>query len=128
MFNVELPTRNEIDKLKGTYHPPVMSQEIKCSVDYIDLVKDTVKGLFVAENIAMANSNFTSDEPVVIELTAKTGLDGSGCHRARHQRVNYELSMDENPHIDPKMYTNYLLCSMSPLALNLKSNDGNVLL
>ena len=53
----------------------------------------------------------------VLELVAKTGIDGSGCHKVRHQFVNSVLSFDENPHLDPTVYTNYLLCSMAPLFL-----------
>ena len=53
----------------------------------------------------------------VLELVAKTGIDGSGCHKVRHQFVNSVLSFDENPHLDPTVYTNYLLCFMAPLFL-----------
>ena len=44
-FDVNLPPRNLIDNNKHELHPKVISHEIKCSVPYIDLVKDTVSGV-----------------------------------------------------------------------------------
>ena len=43
-FGVELPTRNIIDQHKKALHPPILVQEIKSSVQYSDLVDNTVKG------------------------------------------------------------------------------------
>ena len=121
-FDVELPTRNEIDIHKVSYQPPILSQEIKCSVDYPSLVKDTTCGLLDVVGAANIGDNTT------LELVAKTGIDGSGSHKVRHQIVNTDLSLDENPHLDPSVYTNYLLCCISPLSLNAVSEDGRALL
>lgn len=109
-YDVELPTRNSIDSLKTEFQPKVISQEIKCSVSYPELLHDTVKGLVQSEKMEIKDGD-------VLELVAKTGIDGSGCHKVRHQFVNSVLSFDENPHLDPTVYTNYLLCSMAPLFL-----------
>lgn len=122
-FNVELPTRNTIDTNKSDYLPQVISHEIKCSVSYPELIQDTVLGLIQSENIEM---NFKDGDS--LELHAKTGIDGSGCHNVRHQCVNSELSLDENPHLDPSIYTNYLLCCMAPLSLSYLSDGEKVLL
>ena len=43
-FWVELPTRNIIDQHKKSMHPPILVQEIKNSVQYTDLICNTVKG------------------------------------------------------------------------------------
>ena len=123
-FDIELPTRNDIDTHKVRYQPQIVSQEIKCSVDYPSLVKDTTCGLLDVVGAA----NFGDLDHATLELVAKTGIDGSGCHKVRHQIVNTELSLDENPHLDPSVYTNYLLCCVSPLSLNVVSEDGRVLL
>ena len=64
------------------------------------------------------------DDVETLELVAKTGIDGSGCHKVRHQIINTELSIDENPHLDPTIYSNYLLCCMSPLSLLKCRPDG----
>lgn len=55
----------------------------------------------------------------VLALTSKTGLDGSGSHRARHQMVNIPKSLDENPHLDPEHYKNFLLTCFCPLTLSV---------
>ena len=120
-FDIELPTRNDIDTHKVRYQPPILSQEIKCSVDYPSLVKDTTCGLLDVVGAANVGDNAT------LELVAKTGIDGSGCHKVRHQIVNIELSLDENPHLDPSVYSNYLVC-VSPFSLNVVSEEGRVLL
>ena len=111
-FGVELPTRNEIDIEKKALHPTIISQEIKCSVEYADLMKDTVVSLAESEKcIGQISSGST------LVLNAKTGIDGSGSHCNRNQLVNYDLSMEENPHLDPSSANNYILCCVAPLSL-----------
>ena len=122
-FDVELPTRNMIDSKKQNLAPTMISHEIKCSVTYPDLIKDTVDGLISAENCQDSIPN-----DAVLELTAKTGIDGSGCHKVRHQVVNSDLSFDENPHLDPSISSNYILCCVAPLFLHMKTNSDKVLL
>ena len=118
-FDVNLPPRNLIDNNKHELHPKVISHEIKCSVPYIDLVKDTVSGILDAEK---CQDRVPPDAS--LQLDAKTGIDGSGSHIVRHQIVNLEKYLDENPHLDPNCYKNYLLCCMTPLALNCFDNSG----
>lgn len=122
-FGVELPTRNTIDNKKKNLGPPILSQEIKCSVTYPDLIQDTVEGL-----VSAMNCKDIIPDRAVLELTAKTGIDGSGCHKARHQVINTDLSLDENPHLDPSVYSNYLLCCVAPLFLHLKTDSERLLL
>ena len=56
----------------------------------------------------------------VLDLVSKTGLDGSGSHSIRHQMVDTAKSLDENPHLDPSTYKNYLLACFTPLTLSSK--------
>ena len=53
-----------------------------------------------------------------LTLTGKTGLDGSGNHRIRHNLINYTKSLEENPHLDPECEKNYLLMCFCPLQLS----------
>ena len=69
----------------------------------------------------------TGYEPAAGEtfkLHAKAGMDGSGAHRARHQRINSEKSLEENPHLDPEAYKNYLLTCFCPLSLKTMNSNG----
>ena len=43
-FNIELPTRNNIDLAKKKLHLKITTHEIKSFVQYKDLIEDTVKG------------------------------------------------------------------------------------
>ena len=43
-FNVQLPTRNNLDVEKSKLHPTITVEQIKSSVNYQELVEDTVKG------------------------------------------------------------------------------------
>ncbi|CAL4224806.1 unnamed protein product, partial [Meganyctiphanes norvegica] len=109
-FNVKLPKRNDIDIEKKNLHPTIISQEIKSFVHYPDLIDDTVQGILkvTAHNVK------TGD---ILELDAKTGIDGSGSHRARHQKVDSAKSLEENPHLNPEIHKNYLLTCFCPLSL-----------
>ena len=51
-------------------------------------------------------------------------MDGSGSHRARHQRVDRAKSLEENPHLDPESYKNYLLTCFCPLTLTVVKDNG----
>ena len=53
----------------------------------------------------------------ILELEAKTGIDGSGSHKIRHQLVDSSKSLEENPYLDPEVFKNYILACCSPLAL-----------
>lgn len=122
-YNLELPTRNDIDQEKISLCPKVISQEIKSFVTYPDLIQDTVSGIFeCTDSIVELDSN------TILHLEAKTGIDGSGSHRARHQLVNIEKSLDENPHLDPTLYKNFLLCCVCPLSLPLVNPSDKVLI
>ena len=113
-FNVDLPTRNVIDLEKKSLLPKIISQEIKSSVTYPDLIHDTVSSLVkIADAISIIEPNDS------LYLEAKTGIDGSGCHRARHQLVDLDKSADENPHLNPNAYKNFLLCCVCPLSFTL---------
>ncbi|CAL4131834.1 unnamed protein product, partial [Meganyctiphanes norvegica] len=93
------------------------THEIKSFVQYKDLIEDTVKGLLsVTEHVVTPSENIT--------LTGKTGIDGSGGHKARHQLVDYTKSLQENPHLDPESYKNYLLMCFCPLQLSTIKKDG----
>ena len=59
-----------------------------------------------------------------LTLVSKAGMDGSGSHRARHQRVDKAKSLEENPHLDPDAYKNYLLTCLCPLELKSAKEDG----
>ena len=61
----ELPTRNAIDSLNIKIQPKVISQEIKCSVSYPDLIQDTVKGPVKSEKRDINDGD-------VLQLVAKT--------------------------------------------------------
>ncbi|CAL4216742.1 unnamed protein product, partial [Meganyctiphanes norvegica] len=98
-FGVELPTRNTIDEEKKKLHPNIAVQEIKSCVQYKDLVEDTLKGL-------LKISNYVVNPGECLTLTGKTGLDGSGNHRIRHNLINYTKSLEENPHLDPECEQN----------------------
>ena len=123
-FGVEIPPRNKIDIEKKTLSPQIITQEIKSCVTYPDLIHDTVSGLI---KISKALSNIEISDSLYLE--AKTGIDGSGCHRARHQLVDLDKSADENPHLDATAYKNFLLCCVCPLSLSLvKPGSDKVLL
>lgn len=55
---------------------------------------------------------------------SKSGMDGSGSHRARHQKVDISKSLEENPHLDPELYKNYLLTTLCPLKLSSTNQAG----
>ena len=57
-------------------------------------------------------------------LSAKTDIDGSGSHAARHQMVDQVRSRAENPHLDPEIFKNYLLTCFCPLTLSKVYKDG----
>ena len=114
--NVELPTRNAIDDEREKLCPKIISQEIKSFVTYPDLIQDTVSGI-----IDCTDSTIELSQDVKLYLEAKTGIDGSGSHKARHQLVDIDKSLDENPHLDPTIYKNFLLCCVCPLSLSLVS-------
>ena len=59
-------------------------------------------------------------------LNAKTGSDGSGDHRSQNQLASCELSKEENPHLDPTSTSNYLLCCIAPLSLDVVKDDNIV--
>jgi hypothetical protein len=61
-------------------------------------------------------------------LRAKTGIDGSGSHAARHQMVEVERSLAENPHLDPKLFKNYLLTCFCPLELSVVQPNGSTVI
>lgn len=63
-----------------------------------------------------------------LHLEAKSGIDGSGNHRARHQMVDSSKSLEENPHLDPNIYKNYLLTCICPLTLSSRKEDGTMTL
>ena len=56
----------------------------------------------------------------VLTLVSKTGIDGSGSHRIRHQMADNSKSLEENPHLDPNIYKNYLLTCFTPLTHSYK--------
>ena len=60
-------------------------------------------------------------------LTGKSGMDGSGGggHKARHQLVDAAKSLEENPHLNPDTYKNYLLTCFCPLELSSVNADGS---
>ena len=124
-FDIELQTRNAIEAEKNSLTPHVFSQEIKTFVPYSELIKDTVCGIL--ESMNKETEVGPSD---ILLLEAKTGIDGSGSHRARHQLVNIEKSLDEKPHLDPTAYKKIILSCVCPLSLRVKKpeQDDTVLL
>ena len=60
-------------------------------------------------------------------VTGKFGIDGSGTHKVRHQLVNELLSLLENPHLDPKKTSSFLLSGYCPLKITcLHGDEENV--
>jgi hypothetical protein len=80
-FSFNLPIRNDVDAFKKTLLPPVISEEIKVYCDVIEMTKQTVKSIFDINGISPVVST------VPVDVQAKFGLDGSGSHQYRHQKV-----------------------------------------
>ena len=99
-YDVRLPTRNEVDCMKKEMLPGgITCNEVKSDVNFDDLVSNTARGL-------LETTDYEITDAESLKLLAKAGMDGSGSHRAQHQRVNREKSLEENPHIDPEFYKN----------------------
>ena len=91
-FGVQLPTRNELDIEKKTLYPAIITNEIKCSVDCPELMKDIALSFVEAEQ-------YVDQVPQgsTLILNAKTGIDRSGGHRSCNQVVHTELPVEEIP-------------------------------
>ena len=107
------PTRNTIDFMKQTLHPPIFSCELKASVDFEMLLADTAKSL-----ISLNFENISNDQADFC-LTGKFGVDGSGSHKIRHQLINPEKADDETPHLDPEQLNTIILNCYVPLSLTV---------
>lgn len=89
LFNLEnelaeYPTRNEVVQFKSSLHPPVTAQELKSSVEIQLLYENTLMGLLEVIGVDTTDS----DEPLLYEMSAKFGADGSGSHKVRHQKID----------------------------------------
>ena len=52
-------------------------------------------------------------------MTGKFGLDGSGTHKIRHQKIDSEKVLDETPHLDPNLAkTSVLLVCWCPILVS----------
>ena len=110
---VIFPTRNTIDRVKRCLHPPILSCELKSSVDFESLLSDTASALI------SLNYNHEKDDREVFTLTGKFGVDGSGSHKIRHQLINKEKAQDETPHLNPEQQNSILLSCYVPLSLGI---------
>ena len=77
-YDIILPTRNAIDEEKKKFHPPITVEEIKSSVQYGELIQNTVEAL-------IKESNYDVDLGDKLKLKSKSGINGSGNHKARYQ-------------------------------------------
>ncbi|CAL4249225.1 unnamed protein product [Meganyctiphanes norvegica] len=88
--------------------------ELACSTPIPMGSVNTQNVLCIIRNKVTAHNVKTGD---ILELDAKTGIDGSRSHRARHQKVDSAKSLEENPHLNPEIHKNYLLTCFCPLLL-----------
>ena len=116
-YDIILPTRNAIDEEKKKFHPPITVEEIKSSVQYGELIQNTVESF-------LKESNYDVDLEDKLQLKSKSGIDGSGNHKARYQLVDIQKSREENPHLDPYEHKNFILTCFCPLQLSVAKPDG----
>ena len=107
--NIIFPVRNSIDLAKKNYHPPILSHELKSSVDIKELLKETGKALLQISNISFSNNQYT--------MVGKFGIDGSGSHKIRHQLVDADQVLAETPHLNPLKSSSFLLACYCPLEI-----------
>ena len=108
---INLPTRNAVDLFKHTLHPPIFSQELKSSVDFLALLKETAEALIELSHVS------SLDYSQQFELIGKFGVDGSGSHKIRHQMIDLDRATEETPHLDPNHSSAFLLTCYCPLSL-----------
>ena len=116
--HVIFPVRNDVDKVKSNYHPPIKSFQLKAEVDIKDLVLETATSL-----IKLSEGR---QEGAALDLVGKFGVDGSGSHKIRHQLINAALASSETSHLDLDKTNNFLLSCYCPL--ELRSSEDNSLL
>lgn len=87
-YGFSLPIRNTVDATKKTLLPPsVLSEPVKASCDVLELITQTVSSLLNLKNMSPTGN---------LRVVAKFGLDGSGSHKVRHQKVEGESSDDNS--------------------------------
>lgn len=83
-YDVELPTRNDIDEYKKSLQPNLSeSSALKCCCSLKDLAVQTTKALLngCSEDLFSSDTN-------ELHVLSKFGLDGSGSHKIRHQTAD----------------------------------------
>lgn len=116
-YQMVFPVRNQIDVIKKTLHPPILSQEIKSSVDMKALLNETVVALLSLNKAKLIERNsFT--------VLGKFGVDGSGSHKVRHQLVDADASLLETGHLDHTKTSTFLLSCYVPLEIVDEENKN----
>ena len=106
-YKINIPPRNNIDVYKKSLLPNITVDTIKTYCSIKELITGTVSSLLV-------NCDWKNSSPSILSVTSKFGLDGSGCHNIRHQK----LDDDDVPGTSS---TNYIGAFWCPL--QLKAND-----
>lgn len=114
------PTRNDVDKFKKSLHPPIFSCQIKSSVDFDHLLRDTARSLIDLQFLDSQTQALAVQKQ--FSLVGKFGIDGSGAHKIRHQIIDHEKILDETPHLDPSKIDSILLSCYVPLTLTMNDN------
>ena len=95
----ELPIRNDVDKVKKSLLlSSIISEPIKSSCDVKEVVVQTVSPLLQLQDVTPKSE---------VNVVAKFGLDGSGSHKIRHQKVDGNVAVDDTED-EEKETTSYL--------------------
>ena len=100
------------DRKRGGRHHSTLADQ-PCNKTAQTILKPQAEEL---EKFA-AGQKLSNEEALKNGVTGKFGIDGSGTHKVRHQLVNELLSLLENPHLDPKKTSSFLLSGYCPLKI-----------
>ena len=106
-YKINIPPRNNIDVYKKSLLPNITVETIKTYCSIKELITGRVSSLLV-------NCNWKNSSPSILSVTSKFGLDGSGCHNIRHQKL-------DDDDVPGTLSTNYIAAFWCPL--QLKAND-----
>ena len=109
--DIDFPKRNDIDDYKKSLHPPIKSLELKAAVEMDILLHETSSAL------VKLNAKHVVQEGTSYKVIGKFGVDGSGAHKLRHQKIASELMTSESEHIDPTRAASFLLQAYCPLKI-----------
>ena len=91
--DVVFPVRNDIDKYKSLFHPPISSCQLKSYVDVTSLLQETASSLMKMNSGHEVSGSY--------HLVGKFGVDRSGSHKVRQQLIDVELARSETSHLGP---------------------------